>query len=180
MKILITGASGFIGRHLCESFSGDNHELVALTRSKDNLASSSNLFTQIYEWDGYSLPATDHLIRDCDVVINLAGETIRGYWTNRKRNKLRTSRILATRALVNAFKPLGDNGPVLISASATGYYGDRKEEKLTEQSSRGTSFLSELTSAWEEEALHFNNPSEKVALLRFGVVLGGNGGVRGH
>ena len=177
MKILITGASGFIGRHLCEAFSEDNHELVALTRSKDNLASSSNLFTSIYEWDGYSLPATDQLIRDCDVVINLAGESIRGYWTKRKRNTLRTSRVLATRALVNAFKPLGDNGPVLISASATGYYGDRKDEKLTEQSSRGTSFLSELTSAWEEEALHFNNPSEKVALLRFGVVLGGNGGL---
>ena len=177
MKVLITGASGFIGRHLCAAFSGDNHELVALTRSKENLASMRNLFTSIYEWDGYSLPITDQLIGDCDVVINLAGESIQGYWTKRKRDTLRTSRILATRALVNAFKPLGDNGPVLISASATGYYGDRKDEKLTEQSAPGTSFLSELTSAWEEEALHFNNSLSKVSLLRFGVVLGGNGGL---
>ena len=111
------------------------------------------------------------------MIINLAGESIRGYWTKKKRSTLRVSRLSVTKALVNACMPMGDNAPVLISASATGYYGDREEEILTEQSSPGESFLSELTSDWEQEALHFNNASTKVALLRFGVVLGRNGGL---
>ena len=177
MKILISGASGFIGKHLCESLFQDDHELVGLTRSKNNLAPINNLFTSINEWDGRSLPERSNVTEGCDVIINLAGESIRGYWTKGKQDTLRTSRLLATRALVEAFKPAGDQIPLLISASATGFYGDRGEEQLTEQSIAGKSFLSGLTSDWEEEALRFRNSLENVALLRFGVVLGQDGGL---
>ena len=177
MKILISGASGFIGKHLCESLFQDDHELVGLTRSKNNLAPINNLFTSIKEWDGRSLPERSNVTEGCDVIINLAGESIRGYWTKGKQDTLRTSRLLATRALVEALKPAGDQIPLLISASATGFYGDRGEEQLTEQSIAGKSFLSGLTSDWEEEALRFRNSLENVALLRFGVVLGEKGGL---
>ncbi len=177
MKILISGASGFIGKHLCESLFQDDHELVGLTRSKNNLAPINNLFTTISEWDGRSLPTSGNVIDGCDVIINLAGESIRGYWTKGKQDTLRSSRLLATRALVDAFRPAGDHLPLLISASATGFYGDRGEEKLTEQSIAGNSFLSGLTSDWEKEALRFRNSLENVSLLRFGVVLGEKGGL---
>ena len=149
MKILISGASGFIGKHLCESLFQDDHELVGLTRSKNNLAPINNLFTTISEWDGRSLPTSGNVIDGCAVIINLAGESIRGYWTKGKQDTLRSSRLLATRALVDAFRPAEDHLPLLISASATGFYGDRGEEKLTEQSIAGNSFLSGLTSDWE-------------------------------
>ena len=123
------------------------------------------------------MPDPDHVLKDCDVIINLAGESIRGYWTSKKRDMLRTSRLSATRALVTAVNELRGYEPMLISASAIGYYGDRGEEILSEQSTQGNSFLSELTSDWEEEAMRLNNASNKVVLLRLGVVLGSGGGL---
>ena len=177
MKILMSGASGFIGKRLCESLYKDQHELTALTRSTNTLAPINHLLASIHQWNGSVVPDPDHVLKDCDVIINLVGESIRGYWTSKKRDMLRTSRLSATRALVTAVNELRGYEPMLISASAIGYYGDRGEEILSEQSAQGNSFLSELTTDWEEEAMRLNNASNKVVLLRLGVVLGSGGGL---
>ena len=94
----MSGASGFIGKRLCESLYKDQHELTALTRSTNTLAPINHLLASIHQWNGSVVPDPDHVLKDCDVIINLAVESIRGYWTSKKRDMLSTRRLSATRA----------------------------------------------------------------------------------
>jgi uncharacterized protein (TIGR01777 family) len=147
MKIAITGASGFVGRHVAERLK--SHELRAVsTRTGPRPA----------EFAG------------CDAVVHLAGEPVAQRWTTEARERIRSSRVEGTRAVVEAMRA---NPPkVLLSASAVGYYGSRGDEVLTESSGPGDDFLARVAVEWEREALAIGT---RVAILRIGMVLG-NGG----
>lgn len=163
MNILITGGTGFIGKLVCDRLS--DHTLYVLSRKPRQSTSKINYLT----WKELE----DQLSSlDIQAVINLAGETIAQRWTKSSKERIYSSRIETTKRLIELFKttPLD----VFISASAIGYFGDRGGEILTEDSEPGTGFLSEVCKAWEAEALKAR--AKRKVILRFGMVLGKDGG----
>lgn len=158
MILAVSGASGFVGSRLCELARERGHQVLRLGRS-----SGERL------WDPLAGPAP---LEGVDAVIHLAGDPVaEGRWTNSKMARIRDSRIVGTRHLVAGIRPGGPR--VLVSASAIGYYGDRADETLTEDSAPGTGFLAEVCRGWEEEAL--KAPCRNVQ-VRISLVLGPGGG----
>jgi uncharacterized protein (TIGR01777 family) len=158
MRIAVTGASGFVGRRLCEAARARGHEVVAIGRtSGDRL------------WDPMSQPAP---LEGVEAVVHLSGDPVaEGRWTKAKRARLRDSRVTGTRNLVAGIQKAKPR--ILVSASATGYYGDRGDEELTEDSAPGTGFLADLCRDWEREAAASGT---RTACVRIGIVLGAGGG----
>jgi uncharacterized protein (TIGR01777 family) len=113
-------------------------------------------------------------VKDHPVLINLAGSSIFGRWSQEYKKQLRESRILTTRNLVEAIRPGSDT--VLFSASGVGYYGFHDDEELDESSPPGDDFLAGLSSDWEAEALAAEKKGVRVVITRFGIVLGKTGG----
>jgi hypothetical protein len=150
MNIAITGASGFIGRHLMRSLAQAGHSVCALRR--------------------HAPPA------ESDVVIHLAGEPVAQRWTAEARQRIRESRIAGTRNLVDALGRLPRRPKALICASAIGYYGSRGDEILTESSAPGSGFLPEVCVAWEREAQAAESFGIRVVRMRTGLVLAAGGG----
>lgn len=171
MKILITGATGFLGRRVCEVLSQAGHTLIALSRDPTKAKQRVPALTEAFRWD-----ALGEALKGCDAIVHLAGETVAGRWTNAKKKAIRDSRVVSTRNLVNALAPLSARPRVLISASAIGYYGDRGEEALTEDSSPGSDFLAQVCRDWESEAARAESFGIRVVRLRIGLVLGPGGG----
>jgi uncharacterized protein (TIGR01777 family) len=153
MNILITGATGFVGRRLCEMLHQAGHTVRALSR--DSVAAKQRVphLKEVFPWNPLQELPPLQAFEGCDAVINLAGESIAGRWTAPKKQLIRDSRVLGTRNLVNAFAQLSSRPKVLISASAIGYYGDRGEETLTEDAAPGSDFLAQVCRDWENEAL---------------------------
>ncbi|MBI4847596.1 MAG: TIGR01777 family protein [Nitrospirae bacterium] len=196
MNILITGGTGFIGTPLSRELRNAGHTVVVTTRrpsdSKDKLT-----------WDPPALISAD-TISEFDAVINLAGEPIApGRWTKKRKELIMSSRVNTTRALVDSMKkiipprpPLEKGGfsniplfdkegsgeilkglpKVLISASAIGYYGDHRDEYVTEDTPPASDFLAEVCKAWEAEALRAQEFDIRVVLVRIGGVLESDGG----
>ncbi|MCX8104145.1 MAG: TIGR01777 family oxidoreductase [Candidatus Bipolaricaulota bacterium] len=171
MTILITGATGFLGRRVCDVLGQTGHTLVALSRDPQRAKQRVPALAEAFAWDSLSQALTG-----CDAVIHLAGETVAGRWNDAKKRAIRDSRVTSTRDLVNALAQLSTRPKVLISASAIGYYGDRGEEPLTEDSSPGSDFLAQVCQDWESEAARAENLGVRVARLRIGLVLGPGGG----
>lgn len=158
MNIAVTGATGFIGRRLCAIARARGHEVIRLSRTDDGDR----------KWDPLSEPAP---LQGADAVIHLAGESLTGgRWTRSKMARIRSSRIVGTRHLVRGIQEARPR--VLVSASAVGYYGDRGDEELTEDSSPGADYLSTVCSAWEAEA---RLSGIRTVLLRTATVLGPGG-----
>ena len=175
MRIIITGATGFIGTALCKALTDAGHEVIALTR---NASAQQKLgdHVQFVTWDGQSGGEWEKMVNGADAVVNLAGESIAAKWNAEKKEKIRSSRVDATKALVRAMDKASQRPKVLISGSAVGYYGPRSDEELTEESSPGNDFLSGVCQAWEAAAAEAEPLGVRVVLLRIGVVLGEGGG----
>lgn len=184
MKIVMTGATGFIGPPLCAELVGGGHQVTALSR--DPVRAQATLGTQVRSlaWEEKAgdtttpAPSGDwkQAVAQADVVINLAGASVAGQrWTPAYKEQIRASRIDATRRLVEAMRT-GERRPSLfLSASAIGYYGDRKDEPVTETSAPGNDFLADVCKEWEAEAIKAEALGARVARLRIGVVLGHGG-----
>jgi len=158
MKIAVTGASGFVGRRLCEVARARGHEVIELGRSGSGRR----------RWDPLSEPAP---LEGAEAVIHLAGEPLtQGRWTRAKMDRIRDSRVIGTRNLIHGIRRARPS--VLASASAVGYYGDRGEDVLTEQSGPGSDFLAGVCRDWEAEA---SESGIRTAMLRTGTVLGPGG-----
>ena len=169
--VLVTGATGFIGRHLCWRLIEHGDHVVALVRDKRKAA---DLFGPYVE----TITSLDHIhrTRRIDAVINLAGAPIAGRrWTPQRKAELVESRVGTTRMLVDWMRLLSQRPAVLISASAVGYYGASGEARVTETSSSSTDFPATLCRAWEREALHAQCLDVRVVVLRLGLVLGDGG-----
>jgi uncharacterized protein (TIGR01777 family) len=176
MRVLITGATGFIGRALVPLLRREGHQLIALVRSVERARSLLGA-----EVEAVALSAGTHALREVlersDAVVNLAGEAIMGgRWTEARRRVLVESRVQLTRQLVGAIAEAQPRPKTLISGSAVGYYGDRGSEVLNESSSGGTDFLARLCKEWEAAARLAENSGLRVMTLRTGVVLGRDGG----
>jgi uncharacterized protein (TIGR01777 family) len=176
MNILITGATGFVGRRLCEMLHQAGHTVRALSR--DSVAAKQRVphLKEVFPWNPLQELPPLQAFEGCDAVINLAGESIAGRWTTAKKQLIRDSRVLGTKNLVNALAQLSSRPKVLISASAIGYYGDRGEETLTEDAAPGSDFLAQVCRDWENEALKAESLGMRVVRLRIGLVLGRGGG----
>ena len=169
MKILISGASGFIGHLLAEHLK-NKHDVFFLVRQKEKI-DAHHIF-----WDVETLTIESN--EDFDVVINLSGENVgSGRWSSAKKKAILNSRINATKTLARFFS-LKKNPPgTVINASAIGYYGSRSDEILTEESSKGTGFLADVCEEWEKALLPIKDRNVRTVFLRTGVVLGKEGGV---
>ena len=176
MKILITGSTGLVGTALTQDLQRAGHTVCRLIRPG---ASSQSIGTS----QGFDVnwnPATGELggaAVGADAVVNLGGASIAdGRWTPQRKQLLRSSRVDTTRALVQALAKMSARPRVLVSASATGYYGNRGDETLTESSRPGNDFLSEIAKEWESEALKAEALGIRVVHARFGVILSENSG----
>jgi uncharacterized protein (TIGR01777 family) len=175
-KILIAGATGLIGTALAASCARDGIAVAALVRDVSRAAARLPGAT-LHAWDGTSGPPPAGAFAGATVVVNLMGESIAGHrWSEARRQRLRDSRVTATRALVDGLRALEHRPRVLVQASGVGYYGNRGDDVLTEASPSGAGFLAELTRDWEAEAAQAAELGVRVVLLRNGVVLSRAGG----
>ena len=173
MNITLTGASGFLGNRLIARLLQDGHTLYALGRKRSASLPATVRFT---EWDALEGPAPKASLSDADAVIHLAGEPVAQRWNEKVKQRIMDSRKLGTRNLVRGLADAARRPAVLVSASATGYYGDRGDEILAEDSDPGSGFLPEVCVEWEKQALNAETMGIRVATVRIGLVLGKEGG----
>jgi uncharacterized protein (TIGR01777 family) len=170
MQIAITGATGFLGQNLIRAAVRRGHEVVAFSRDPKQVLDGC------IEVRNFSLDEAPDL-RGCDAIVHLAGESIAGWWSRRKKNRIRDSRIQGTRRVVEGIQALSSPPDVLVCASAVGYYGDCGEGEVTEASPPGRGFLADVCRAWEMEAVAAERePVTRVVRTRFGMILGHDGG----
>ncbi len=174
MRVLIAGGSGLIGGALVESLVQDAHQAVVLSRSPERQRLPSGV--RAVGWDGRTLGAWAAELESTDAVVNLAGESILGRWTAAKKERLRSSRIDASRLLAEAFGAVRRRPGVLVQSSAIGYYGDTGETPVDESSPPGHDFLARLAVDWEAASTAVEPLGVRRPVLRTGAVLSRRGG----
>ena len=146
MRVLISGASGLVGSEVARQLKADGHQAIKLVRRKAKAADE-------IEWNPATGSIPDDLMETIDAVVNMAGATTGKIpWTKKYKLEIVSSRIDSTRTLVNAMAAAKNPPKVFVSGSASGFYGDSGNKILTEQSPKGTGFLSDLANEWELEA----------------------------
>jgi uncharacterized protein (TIGR01777 family) len=178
MRVLITGATGTIGLAVVDALRGRGDQVVALSRDPARGQRVLGPGVEVHPWpDPTSAPPPEAALSGLDGVIHLLGEPVAQRWTDDAKKRIRDSRVLSTRSLVTALSSLPEGaGPgVLVSQSATGYYGPRDDARLDEHAGPGDDFLAEVVVAWEREAAAAA-PRMRVVMTRTGVVLSPSGG----
>jgi len=171
MRILISGSSGLVGRALASVLRADGHTVARLVRPGSTPSAGD------VSWDPMRATVDVAAMDGTDAVVHLGGANIAaGRWTPKRKALLRSSRIGTTRVLVDALANLRRKPSVFVCASATGYYGNRGDEILTESSAPGTDFLALLARDWEAEAVRAEQSAIRPVMLRFGIILSGKGG----
>ncbi len=180
MKIAVTGATGFVGTRLLERLLAEGHQVVALVRTPAKLSQLfpadrfPNLTPVLYtpkasgDWQ--------QALSGCDGVVNLAGEPLTGdRWTPERKQEILSSRQLGTQKLVEAIAQAQPRPPVLVSASAIGYYGTSETATFDETSPPGNDFLAQVCQPWEAAAEKVKEYGTRLVILRLGIVLGMGG-----
>ena len=166
MRVLVSGGTGLVGRPACDALRAAGHAVTIVSREPGRVPARA------IGWDGLraAMPETD-------AIVNLAGESIAsGRWTAARKAAMRSSRVEATRALVDAVAAASARPKVLVNASAIGYYGAHRDEPLDETAAPGADFLARVCVEWEAEARRAEALGLRVVLLRLGVVLAPDGG----
>ncbi len=174
MNVLVTGASGLLGASLVRFLATAGHRVVTLTRA----ASATTDLPAV--WNPVAGQIDLHRAGRLDAVVHLAGETIVQRWTAGAKARIRDSRVRGTTLLCGALARLSEPPRVLITASATGYYGNRGDEWLDEQSVVGGGFLAEVSRDWEAATVPAAECGIRVVRLRLGLVLSARGGALGR
>ena len=171
MKILVTGASGLVGSALLPMLQTGGHTVVRLTRKKANTREQEVI------WDPDSGKLDSQGLEGIDAVVHLAGEGIADRrWSTAQKERIRKSRQVGTRVLAEAIAGMKMPPKVFVCASAIGYYGDRGDETLTEESAPGQGFLPEVCVGWEQACQPVRDKGVRTANIRIGVVLTPQGG----
>ena len=175
----MTGATGLIGLPLSLALHKKGHQVIGLTRDVNKAKKRLPFLCSFFEWkDTHTLPPQE-AFQDVSMVIHLAGEGIaQKRWTKKRKKRLVDSRVLFTQNLVKRMSSVSSIH-TFVSMSAVGYYGDRQDKTLTEDSSVGqkNEFVSNLCMAWEQSATRFQGQSRRVIIFRLGLVLAKQGGV---
>jgi uncharacterized protein (TIGR01777 family) len=174
MKALVTGATGFVGHRLLAKL----QQPLVLSRNADRAAKELAAFqVRAFAWEPMEGPPPAAAFEDVDTIFHLAGDSVAdGRWTERKKARIRNSRIIGTRNLVARLRNLAVKPQTLVSASAVGYYGSRGDEKLEEAAPPGSDFLADVCVGWEREAATARELGVRVVSIRIGIVLGAGGG----
>ena len=165
MKVGITGVSGFIGSRVAARCGTRGIEVVGFSR---------NPVSGMRRFELTSVPDISGL----NAIVNLAGEPILGLWTKEKKRRIRESRVLGTRRLIEAIANAGQRPEVLVNASAIGFYGDTGENSVDEFSAPGNGFLADVCRDWEAEAARATSCGVRVVFVRIGFVLGRGGALK--
>lgn len=174
MRILVSGGSGLVGRELITTLTYDGHQVVQLVRRRPNPEARN---TEI-EWDPELGAFDSRVLGRIDAAIHLGGVPIAGgRWSSERKLLIQGSRVRSTRLLAQALAGMSSQPKVLIVASAVGYYGNRGEEPLTEESSAGEGFLAETAVRWEAAADNAREVGIRVVHARFGLILSRRGGL---
>jgi uncharacterized protein (TIGR01777 family) len=176
MRVVITGATGFIGRALCKAL-GKDYELIALSRDAKRASESLGEFAKVIEWDGRTTGSWLQYANGAFAIINLAGENIAsGRWNESKKAGILHSRLDGTKAVIETIKQTDKKPAVVIQASAIGFYGPRSDEPLDEESPPGKGFLASVCQRTESSAEEIEALGVRCVIIRTGVVLGRAGG----
>jgi uncharacterized protein (TIGR01777 family) len=171
MRVLVTGSSGLVGSALVPFLNSGGHRVTRLVRSKPRAAEAYAL------WDPEAGTIDASSLEGLDAVVHLAGESIAaGRWTAARKARILESRVKGTNLLTGTLAGLSQPPKVLVSASAVGFYGDRGEEVLREESSSGSGFLAEVCRQWEAATAPAAQVGIRVVHLRFGMILSAKGG----
>ncbi|HEX8503168.1 MAG TPA: TIGR01777 family oxidoreductase [Pyrinomonadaceae bacterium] len=175
MRVIVTGSTGLVGTALVRSLLADGHEVTRLVRGGSQGFRAPG--TAAVHWDPERGEIDAKALEGHDAAVHLAGENVgEGRWDDEKKRRIMESRRKGTGLLAGALAGLGAKPRVLVSASATGFYGDRGAEVLREESASGTDFLSEVCREWEKATLQASEAGIRVVHLRIGVVLSAEGG----
>jgi uncharacterized protein (TIGR01777 family) len=172
LDVLVSGARGLIGSALVPALENEGHRVVRLTRSGGDEDGA-------VRWDPSAGTIDAARLEGIDAVMHLAGENIVGRWTSAKKARIRDSRVQGTRLLARTLAGLTAPPGVMVSTSASGYYGDRGNELLREESAPGTNFLAGVCREWEAAADPAREAGVRVVHPRFGIVLSPEGGALG-
>ncbi len=170
MNILITGPTGLLGNAIIQQIQKSGDTFTGLTRS------NALLFKSQGYWDPDKGEIDLNSLEGHEAVINLAGETITGRWTPEKKRRIQSSRLLSSELLADSLLKLRSKPNVVVAASAVGFYGDRGDEVLTEESGPGEGFFPDLCVKWEAALEPLVKAGIRVVNLRIGVVLSKDGG----
>lgn len=169
MHVLVTGSSGLVGEALVLSLAAKGHQVTRLVRR-------SGLGPGTVRWDPDAGTIDRDALRGVEAAVHLAGENLVGRWTSAKKASIRESRVEGTRRLCDALLRLSPPPTTLICASAVGFYGERGEQVVDEDSPPGSGFLADVCREWEEATARASARGMRVVNLRIGLVLSRRGG----
>lgn len=169
MNILLFGGTGFVGTNIVKALQTRKNHVYIVTRSPNKYNNTSHITYLSYEHNFYKLPTID-------AVINLAGESLFGYWTKKKKDRILHSRLETTERVIEIIQQLKQKPNVLINSSAIGYYGTSENRIFTEDTTTaGNDFLASVVTKWEQAAKQAETLNIRTVYARFGLILG-NGG----
>ena len=174
-RVTVTGATGLIGPRLVRELQGAGWQVTVLSRDPDR-ARSKLPGVEAHAWELMSDPAPVEALEGRDGVIHLAGEPVAQRWSDSSKRAIRESRVAGTEHLLEGLRGTEQRPKVLVSSSATGYYGPHGPEPLDEEAPPGEDFLAEICVAWEAVAERAVELGMRVLRVRTGVVLDSNGG----
>ncbi len=172
MKIAVAGGLGFLGKHIISALNDAGHEVTLFARREEHLQRGVSFVYADLMFPG----DWQNMITENDIVINLVGVNLFQRWNKKIKKLIYDSRVLSTENIINSFDAEKSKGKTLINASAVGFYGLRGDDFAAESDEAGNDYLSEVCSSWEKMALKGEKKNMRVVLLRFGSVLGADGG----
>lgn len=180
MKIAITGSTGLVGSHLVTYLESKGHEIYRLVRNKAGSTQVSPNNTHEIFWSPEKHEIEKNKLEGMDTLIHLAGDSVAsGRWSESKKKSIRQSRVLGTSLIAKTISALKKPPQTILSASAIGFYGNRGDEILTEESQPGSGFLTEVCLEWEKAWAPLSKTKTRLCLLRIGMVLDKTGGALG-
>jgi len=176
-KVIVTGATGFIGKALCFRLESEGYKVVALSRNPEKGQRLFGPKFAVAKWDGANASEWLEYADGAHAIVNLAGENIgSGRWTSQRKQAILQSRLDAGKAVVEAVELASVKPRVVVQASAVGFYGSRGNDMIVESSSPGEGFLAAVAEEWEESTHAVESFGVRRVIVRSGVVLGAEGG----